>query len=56
MSKIATKEIEREAKNLANRIAYLDMQERKVLKKIDETRGKAKKIIEIKTRNRSHVA
>jgi len=52
LSKIATKEIEKEAKNLANRIAYLDMQEQKVLKKIDETRQKALEIMKVKIRNK----
>ena len=55
ISKIATKEIEREAKNLSNRIAYLDQQEQKVLKKIDETRSKALKIMEIKNRNKNQL-
>lgn len=54
ISKMATKEIENEAKTLANRIALLENEERKVLKKIEETKQKALNIMKIKSRNKEH--
>ena len=51
VSKMATKEIENEAKALANRINFLEQEEQRVLKKIEETRNKAINIIDIKKRN-----
>jgi len=52
ISKMATKEIESEAKTLANRIALLENEEKKVLKKIEETKKKALDIMQIKNRNK----
>ena len=49
---MATKEIENEAKTLANRIALLENEEKKVLKKIEETKKKALDIMQIKNRNK----
>lgn len=56
ISKMATKEIENEAKTLANRIALLENEERKVLKKIEETKQKALSIMKIKSRNKNTVS
>jgi len=45
-SKAARKRADEDAKLLANRIALLKLEERKAWKKIDETKTKAKRIME----------
>ena len=50
-SKILRKKAEEDAQLLANRITLLQIEEVKALKKIDETRKKAKEIMELKARN-----
>lgn len=50
-SKVARKKAEEDAQLLANRIALLQAEERKAMKKIDETKKKAKEIMDLKIRN-----
>lgn len=50
-SKMIRKKAEEDAQLLANRIALLQLEEKKAMKKIDETKKKAKEIIELKNRN-----
>lgn len=50
-SKLQRKKAEEDAKLLANRIALLRLEEQKALKKVEETRKKAKEILELKQRN-----
>jgi len=45
------KKAEEDAQLLANRIALLQLEEKKAMKKIEETKKKAKEIIELKNRN-----
>jgi len=45
------KKAEEDAQLLANRISLLKLEEKKALKKIEETRKKAKEIMELKQRN-----
>ena len=45
------KKAEEDAQLLANRIALLELEEKKALKKIEETRKKAKEILQNKLRN-----
>lgn len=45
------KKAEEDAQLLANRIALLELEEKKALKKIEETRKKAKEILQNKIRN-----
>lgn len=49
--KIERKRAEESALALNNRVLLLEQEERKVLKKIDETRKKAQEIMELKNRN-----
>jgi hypothetical protein len=53
-SKVIAKERITQAKALENRIALLEQQEREMLKKIEETKGKAQKVLNIKKRNRGN--
>jgi len=50
-SKMIRKKAEEDAQLLANRIALLQLEEKKAMKKIEETKKKAKEIIELKNRN-----
>jgi len=50
-SKQIRKKAEEDAQLLANRIALLQLEERKAMKKIEETKVKAKEIMDLKTRN-----
>jgi len=50
-AKLLRKKAEEDAQLLANRIALLQAEERKAMKKIDETKTKAKEIRDIKVRN-----
>lgn len=50
-SKIMRKKAEEDAQALANRIALLQMEEKKALKKVEETRKKAEDIMAHKNRN-----
>ena len=50
-SKMMRKKAEEDAQLLANRIALLQMEEKKAMKKIDETKKKAHEIIVLKERN-----
>ena len=45
------KRAEEDAQLLANRIALLQLEEKKAMKKIEETKKKAKEIIDLKNRN-----
>lgn len=45
------KKAEEDAQLLANRIALLQLEEKKAHKKIEETKKKAKEIMELKNRN-----
>ena len=51
VGKILRKKVEEDAQLLANRITLLQIEEKKALKKIEETRKKAKDIMELKARN-----
>lgn len=50
-AKYIRKKAEEDAQLLANRIALLQAEERKAMKKVDETKTKAKEIRDIKVRN-----
>jgi len=50
-SKMIRKRAEEDAQLLANRIALLQLEEKKAMKKIEETKKKAKEIIDLKNRN-----
>lgn len=50
-SKLMRKKAEEDARMLANRVALLQLEEKKALKKIEETRKKAREILELKQRN-----
>jgi len=50
-SKIMRKKAEEDAQLLANRITLLQIEEKKALKKIEDTRKKAKEIMDLKARN-----
>lgn len=50
-SRALRKKAEEDATLLANRIALLQLEEKKALKKIEETRKKAQEILEVKKRN-----
>ena len=50
-TKIERKRAEESAQALNNRVQLLEQEEKKVLKKIDETRKKAQEIMELKNRN-----
>lgn len=50
-SKAARKRADEDAKLLSNRIALLKLEEKKAWKKIDETKTKAKRIMEQRQRN-----
>lgn len=50
-SKQSRKKAEEDARLLANRIALLELEERKALRKIEETRKKAHEILLAKQRN-----
>jgi len=45
------KKAEEDAQLLANRIALLQLEEKRAMKKIEETKKKAKEIMELKNRN-----
>ena len=45
------KKAEEDAQLLANRIALLQLEEKRAMKKIEETKTKAQEIMELKTRN-----
>lgn len=51
-AKKARKKIEEDARLLANRIALLENEEKKALKKIQETKKKAEEITTLKQRNK----
>lgn len=53
LSKIATKEVEMEAQSLRTRIQFLEKKEEEMLKKINDTKDKAIKIMQIKQRNKN---
>jgi len=50
-SKMIRKKAEEDAQLLANRIALLQLEEKRAMKKIEETKKKAKEIMELKNRN-----
>lgn len=50
-SKLIRKKAEEDAQLLANRIALLQLEEKRTMKKIDETKKKAKEIMDLKNRN-----
>jgi hypothetical protein len=50
-SKMLRKKAEEDAQLLANRIALLQQEERRALKKIEETKKKAMEIMDLKQRN-----
>jgi len=50
-SKMVRKKAEEDAQLLANRIALLQLEEKRAMKKIEETKKKAKEIMELKNRN-----
>ena len=45
------KKAEEDAQLLANRIALLQLEEKRAMKKIEETKSKAKEIMSLKSRN-----
>lgn len=51
-AKKARKKLEEDARLLANRIALLENEEKKALKKIQETKKKAEEITNLKLRNK----
>ena len=51
MSKMDRKRAEEDAKILANRIALLKLEEQKTWKKIEETKNKARQVIQQRKRN-----
>lgn len=53
-AKLARKKVEEDALLLSNRIALLEVEDKKAQKKIDETRKKAQEIMELKNRNREN--
>lgn len=50
-SKLIRKKAEEDAQLLANRIALLQLEEKRAMKKIEETKKKAKEIMDLKNRN-----
>ncbi len=52
-AKKARKKMEDDAKLLANRIALLESEEKRALKKIQETKKKAEEIMSLKQRNKA---
>jgi len=50
-SKMIRKKAEEDAQLLANRIALLQMEEKRAMKKIEDTKKKAKEIMDLKSRN-----
>ena len=52
--KLARKKVEEDAQLLANRIALLEVEDKKAQKKIEETRKKAQEIMDLKTRNKEN--
>ena len=54
-AKLLKKKIEEDAKLLENRIALLEMEEKKSKKKIEETKQKAEEIKMLKLRNKESI-
>lgn len=52
--KLARKKVEEDAQLLANRIALLEVEDKKAQKKIEETRKKAQEIMDLKARNKEN--
>lgn len=52
--KLARKKVEEDAQLLSNRIALLEVEDKKAQKKIEETRKKAQEIMDLKTRNKEN--
>lgn len=53
-AKLARKKVEEDAQLLANRIALLEVEDKKAQKKIEETRKKAQEILDLKNRNKEN--
>lgn len=51
-AKLARKKVEEDAQLLANRIALLEVEDKKAQKKIEDTRKKAQEIMDLKARNK----
>ena len=54
-AKLIRRKIEEDTKLLENRIALLELEEKKSKKKIEETKKKAEEIIMLKTRNKESI-